>query len=62
MHRVVRNVLYSAQASGSGGLMASEPDAVIGTYKPTLSPQALFWGAIGVGSAVLVVVEGIERT
>jgi hypothetical protein len=41
--------------------MVGEPDAVIGTYRPALSPQALFWGAIGLGSAVLVVVEGIER-
>lgn len=41
--------------------MASEENAVTGTYKPTLSPQALFWGAIGLVSAALAVVNGIER-
>ncbi len=41
--------------------MTSGTDGVAGTYKPTFTPQWLFWEVVGVVSAGLAGAYGIER-
>lgn len=41
--------------------MTGGTDGVAGTHKPTLSPQWLLWGVIGVAGAGMAIAYGIER-